>query len=190
MKARPKPRRKGFLRGGNLSVCRRVLTGPLALIYALAATLPHVSTTSHVHEAGGTDHAHVVMSAHDVALERAVLALIPEGRPRGELASTSGTRVRVSRTETKIDAISQERRGVRSSESQDEDSGETSGTHWRDADLAAHTHGQALPNLPVPELAGLRVPTSITGLTPPVTVPPHVPALAILAAPARAPPCV
>lgn len=183
MKARLKHRRKGFLRAGFLPACRRALTGPLALAYALSATLPHVTSLTHAHEDGGADHSHVVMSAHDVALERAVLALMPEGRPRGELASSRGRPRMDARS-----VMSGERRGVKTSVRPHGSVAQAHGARLRDADHAAHTHGHDLPNLPVPELAGRRAPAPFTGLTPPDIAPSHVPALAILAAPARAPP--
>ncbi len=105
-----------------------------------------------------------------MALERAVLELIPEGQPRGEAAHAPKPRLE-----------SREGREGQGSPHLD-------GLRVTDPDNTAHTHGRDLPNLPTLDATAIVLPESALVLEVQAIVPEFVPALAILASPARAPP--
>src|SRR5690606_16667423 len=165
---------RGFQRARKAG--RRRLSTALAMAYACSVLLPHLASVTHVHEGGGAAHAHVAMSAHDVALERAVLALGPQGQPRRAPANPArahGTRAHSSAKdagdETLADASARERPG------------DERGSRVRDADLAAHTHGADDPNLPALGAAVGAPPGAFAPVANVAAVPAYVPALAILA---------
>jgi hypothetical protein len=142
-------------------VMGRIAPG-LALAYLFFLLFPHIDAVSHVHEGGGHAHHHGFLSAHDVALERAALEAVPRGIPKNG--------VDFGDVPPALFAVGDYGRSLTAS-----------------AD-AGHTHFQEDPNLPgtgSPAFSNGGEPTTCSA---PGTVPSFAPALAVRAAPARAPP--
>lgn len=55
------------------------------LAYVFFLLFPHVAVYTHTHAGGGHPHTHAFLSAHDIRLEHAALAIAPEGSPNGQL---------------------------------------------------------------------------------------------------------
>jgi len=168
------------LRPLSRTLSRRVSLS-FVFVYVFFLLFPHFDAVTHTHEGGAESHHHSFLSAHDVALERAVLAVAPEGRPQGELAQQArlGTKSTVKRS-VKTQASTPSLKNGSEAPHQ--------GPHFSDPDRKAHTHLQEDPNLPTLGSAFIASSLSSAALPEPATVPGFVPALAILASPARAPP--
>jgi hypothetical protein len=139
--------------------------GPsLAFAYLFFLLFPHFAAITHTHAQDGRPHHHAFLSAHDLVLERAALEeAIPQGEPNGELAPEGAD----PKTLTTVKA---------------------SGSGITPMPSRAHTHFQEDPNLPALAMAAYASAINSRIVPAPETVPAFVPALAILAAPARAPP--
>jgi hypothetical protein len=137
----------------------------IAFAYVFFLLFPHFAAITHTHTNVGRSHHHAFLSAHDLVLERAALEAAPQGEPNGELASEvtdlNPRTIRIART---------------------------IGPALTAATPRAHTHFQEDPNLPVLALSAYAQAAHATSVPAPETVPEFVPALAILASPARAPP--
>jgi hypothetical protein len=143
----------------------------LAFVYVFFLLFPHFDAVTHRHSGGGNNHHHAFLSAHDVALERAALAAVPQGAPNAEIdpeeASRSESPSASSSTSSPVGA---------------------DGKSLTAEKRSAHTHFQEDPNLPVLAVDPVTDENVLTVLPAPETVPAFVPALAAQASPARAPP--
>jgi hypothetical protein len=129
--------------------------------YLFFLFFPHVAALTHSHADDADGHNHAFLSAHDLGLERAALAVAPEGSPSGELDREESPRAfPVGKNEQGLHAP----RGF------------------------AHTHVQDDPNvvgLGIPELAP--APPEFRPEAPPFAAA-FAPEPAAIAASARAPP--
>lgn len=165
---------------------RAAVARAVVFLYTLFLLMPHFGPVTHTHRNGGAthDHVHATASRHDVALERAALALIPdivhEGAPHLETNPT----------------LQHARRGVQISENStgsansDRPNASSLSDHTTlgDRDARAHTHTSFDPNLIALGAPTLAADEPAAHALAPDAVPGFVPALAILASPARAPP--
>jgi hypothetical protein len=156
---------RGKYKAWRKTGARRQTSG-LVIAYVFFLLFPHFEAVSHVHDGGEGLHHHKFLSAHDVALEREALGAFPQGNPGGELAPTPA---RPSKTYAPY-AVGEYGRSL------------------TDSNPPAHTHFQEDPNLPALGVDSGSPTGVLTALPAPETIPPFVPALAILASTARAPP--
>jgi hypothetical protein len=140
--------------------------GPgLAFAYLFFLLFPHFAAITHSHANDGGAHHHAFLSAHDLVLEREALEAAPQGEPNGELAPDA------------VDPIPDILQTLK-----------IVGPGLVPEAARAHTHFQEDPNLPALALPAY-TPAAHASIVPdPETVPEFIPALAILASPARAPP--
>lgn len=144
----------------------RRLTLAVAYVYAFFLLTPRFEAVTHVHDGDHAGHQHKMLRSHDVALERAALVTAGQGRPSSGLARTAPA----PRGDA---AIPDEPHG---------------GARLTESEHAAHTHFREDPNLAGIGAPGFPPAGKVARSDHAATVPDFVPALKLLASPARAPP--
>lgn len=154
------------------TLIRAAAARAVVFLYAFFLLTPHFGSVTHVHERGGAahDHVHATASRHDVALERAALTLVPDVLPEGAPHLELGT------------PAPDARRSVKATR------GDAARASLSDRDARAHTHAAHDPNLIALGAPAFAAADLAPHALAPDAVPGFVPALAALAAPARAPP--
>jgi len=158
---------------------RAAVARAVVFLYALFLLMPHFGSLTHVHTGGGAAHHHTAASLHDVTLERQLLTMVGGGAPRLEspVASARG------RSNSSAAPEGGAHGSVTSAPTD-----EARATTISDRDARAHTHASYEPGVVALGTPTLAAATAATHAPAADAVPGFIPALAILASPARAPP--